>query len=132
MPSACRKSRCSPRPRKPFHRRTPIVRSQRASTRFNAVIERAQDLGIKVRGYVSCVLGCPYEGEVSPDTVLMITQKLFDKGCYEVSLGDTIGVGTAGQAQANWWNCSRGMFRYNSWPRISTIPTARRSPIFTR
>ena len=68
--------------------------------RFNAVIERAQDLGIKVRGYVSCVLGCPYEGEVSPDTVLMITQKLFDKGCYEVSLGDTIGVGTAGQAQA--------------------------------
>ncbi|MCP4768639.1 MAG: hydroxymethylglutaryl-CoA lyase [Gammaproteobacteria bacterium] len=68
--------------------------------RFNAVIERAQDLGIKVRGYVSCVLGCPYEGEVSADTVLMITQKLFDKGCYEVSLGDTIGVGTAGQAQA--------------------------------
>jgi hydroxymethylglutaryl-CoA lyase len=68
--------------------------------RFNAVIDRAQDLDIKVRGYVSCVLGCPYEGEVSPDTVLMITQKLFDKGCYEVSLGDTIGVGTAGQAQA--------------------------------
>jgi hydroxymethylglutaryl-CoA lyase len=68
--------------------------------RFNAVIERAQDLGIKVRGYVSCVLGCPYEGEVSADTVLMITQKLFDRGCYEVSLGDTIGVGTAGQAQA--------------------------------
>jgi len=68
--------------------------------RFNTVIERAQDLGIKVRGYVSCVLGCPYEGEVSADTVLMITQKLFDRGCYEVSLGDTIGVGTAGQAQA--------------------------------
>ena len=68
--------------------------------RFNEVIDRAQELGIKIRGYVSCVLGCPYEGEVSPDTVLMITQKLFDKGCYEVSLGDTIGVGTAGQAQA--------------------------------
>ncbi len=68
--------------------------------RFNAVIDRAQELNIKVRGYVSCVLGCPYEGEVSADTVLMITQKLFDKGCYEVSLGDTIGVGTAGQAQA--------------------------------
>ena len=49
---------------------------------------------------MSCVLGCPYEGEVSADTVLMITEKLFDKGCYEVSLGDTIGVGTAGQAQA--------------------------------
>jgi len=68
--------------------------------RFNAVIDAAQGLDIKVRGYVSCVLGCPYEGEVSADTVLMITEKLFDKGCYEVSLGDTIGVGTAGQAQA--------------------------------
>ncbi len=68
--------------------------------RFAAVIARAQELGIKTRGYVSCVLGCPYEGEVSADTVLMITQKLFDKGCYEVSLGDTIGTGTAGQAQA--------------------------------
>lgn len=68
--------------------------------RFNAVVDAAQDLGIKVRGYVSCVLGCPYEGEVSADTVQMITEKLFDKGCYEVSLGDTIGVGTASQAQA--------------------------------
>jgi hydroxymethylglutaryl-CoA lyase len=68
--------------------------------RFNAVIDAAQRLDIKVRGYVSCVLGCPYEGEVSADTVLMITEKLFDKGCYEVSLGDTIGVGTASQAQA--------------------------------
>ena len=68
--------------------------------RFNAVIDEAQRLGIKVRGYVSCVLGCPYEGEVSVDTVLMLTEKLFDKGCYEVSLGDTIGVGTAGQARA--------------------------------
>ena len=45
------------------------------------------------------MLGCPYEGEVSSDTVLMLAQKLFDKGCYEVSLGDTIGVGTAGQAR---------------------------------
>ena len=68
--------------------------------RFNAVIDAAQRLDIKVRGYVSCVLGCPYEGEVSADTVLMITEKLFEKGCYEVSLGDTIGVGTASQAQA--------------------------------
>ena len=66
--------------------------------RFNAVIDKAQALDMKIRGYISCVLGCPYEGEVSSDTVLMLTQKLFDKGCYEVSLGDTIGVGTAGQA----------------------------------
>jgi hydroxymethylglutaryl-CoA lyase len=67
--------------------------------RFNAVIVEAQVLGMKIRGYISCVLGCPYEGEVSSDTVLMLAQKLFDKGCYEVSLGDTIGVGTAGQAR---------------------------------
>jgi len=67
--------------------------------RFNEVIDQAQAAGVKIRGYVSCVLGCPYEGEVSFATVSMITQKLFDKGCYEVSLGDTIGVGTAGQAR---------------------------------
>jgi hydroxymethylglutaryl-CoA lyase len=68
--------------------------------RFNAVIDAALALDIKVRGYISCVLGCPYEGEVSMDTVLMLAEKMFDRGCYEVSLGDTIGVGTAGQAQA--------------------------------
>lgn len=68
--------------------------------RFNAVIDAALRLDIKVRGYISCVLGCPYEGEVSTDTVLMLAEKMFDRGCYEVSLGDTIGVGTAGQAQA--------------------------------
>jgi len=66
--------------------------------RFNAVIDEAQAAGVKVRGYISCVLGCPYEGEVSFDTVSMIAQKLLQKGCYEVSLGDTIGVGTAGRA----------------------------------
>ena len=68
--------------------------------RFNAVIDAALRLDIRVRGYISCVLGCPYEGEVSMDTVLMLAEKMFDRGCYEVSLGDTIGVGTAGQAQA--------------------------------
>ena len=67
--------------------------------RFNAVIDQAQAAGLKIRGYVSYVLGCPYEGEVSFDTVSMIAQKLLEKGCYEVSLGDTIGVGTAGQAR---------------------------------
>jgi len=66
--------------------------------RFNAVIDEAQAAGVKIRGYISCVLGCPYEGEVSFDTVSMIAQKLLAKGCYEVSLGDTIGVGTAGLA----------------------------------
>ncbi len=68
--------------------------------RFNGVIDEALALNMKVRGYVSCVLGCPYEGEVSADIVLMLAEKMLDRGCYEVSLGDTIGVGTAGQAQA--------------------------------
>jgi len=68
--------------------------------RFNAVIDAALALDMKVRGYISCVLGCPYEGEVSADTVLMLAEKMFARGCYEVSLGDTIGVGTAGAASA--------------------------------
>ena len=66
--------------------------------RFNAVIDAALALDMKVRGYISCVLGCPYEGEVSADIVLMLAEKMFARGCYEVSLGDTIGVGTAGAA----------------------------------
>lgn len=49
---------------------------------------------MKVRGYVSCVMGCPYEGEISPEKVLEVSQKLIQMGCYEVSLGDTIGIGT--------------------------------------
>jgi len=52
-----------------------------------------------VRGYVSCVLGCPYEGEVSSQSVADVTAKLFDMGCYEVSLGDTLGVGNAGSME---------------------------------
>ncbi len=67
--------------------------------RFDAVIDAAQQAGLRVRGYISCVLGCPYEGEVDFDTVAMIAERLFERGCYEVSLGDTIGVGTAGRAR---------------------------------
>ncbi len=62
--------------------------------RFKPVIERARADGIRVRGYVSCVLGCPYDGEVAPKAVVDVSKTLFDLGCYEVSLGDTIGVGT--------------------------------------
>src|ERR1700761_9173651 len=62
--------------------------------RFKPVISRAQADGIQVRGYVSCVLGCPYEGEVAPQAVVDVAQTLWDLGCYEISLGDTIGVGT--------------------------------------
>jgi hydroxymethylglutaryl-CoA lyase len=63
-------------------------------TRFESVIAAADARNVKVRGYVSCVMGCPYEGEISPQKVANVTKALLDMGCYEVSLGDTIGVGT--------------------------------------
>ncbi|WP_024603998.1 MULTISPECIES: hydroxymethylglutaryl-CoA lyase [unclassified Pseudoalteromonas] len=63
--------------------------------RFSEVMAFAKANNIRVRGYVSCVLGCPYEGDIDPQAVLSVSQKLLDLGCYEVSLGDTIGVGTA-------------------------------------
>jgi hydroxymethylglutaryl-CoA lyase len=65
-------------------------------TRFEPVMQAALDQGVAVRGYVSCVVGCPYDGEVTPQQVDLVSRALFDMGCYEVSLGDTIGVGTAG------------------------------------
>ncbi|ETK92887.1 hypothetical protein, variant [Phytophthora nicotianae] len=61
--------------------------------RFRPVCEKANTLGIRVRGYVSCVLGCPYQGPVEPSTVAAVALKMLEMGCYEVSLGDTIGVG---------------------------------------
>jgi hydroxymethylglutaryl-CoA lyase len=62
--------------------------------RFRSVIAAAKAAGIRVRGYVSCALGCPYEGPVDPDAVGYVAQSLLEMGCYEISLGDTIGVGT--------------------------------------
>ena len=64
--------------------------------RFEQVMAAAGERGVPVRGYVSCVLGCPYEGEVAPAAVAAVTAELLAMGCYEVSLGDTIGTGTAG------------------------------------
>jgi len=66
--------------------------------RFLPVCKAALSEGIRVRGYVSCVLGCPYEGEISPTHVRDVTGRLIDAGCYEVSLGDTIGCGTPDKA----------------------------------
>ncbi len=68
--------------------------------RFAAVCEAATAHGVVVRGYVSCVHGCPYEGDVAVDAVARVADRLFAMGCHEISLGDTIGVGTPGQAQA--------------------------------
>ncbi|MBE2167165.1 MULTISPECIES: hydroxymethylglutaryl-CoA lyase [unclassified Cobetia] len=62
--------------------------------RFAPVVEHALKAGVRVRGYVSCVLGCPYEGEIAPAEVAAVVRELKAMGCYEVSLGDTIGVGT--------------------------------------
>ena len=62
--------------------------------RFLPIMEAAKKANIKVRGYVSCVVGCPYEGMISPEKVATVSKKLLDMGCYEISLGDTIGVGT--------------------------------------
>ncbi len=65
---------------------------------FRPVCEAAQEHGIAVRGYVSCVMGCPYEGEISAKKVAQVAKQIFDLGCYEISLGDTVGVGTPLQA----------------------------------
>lgn len=67
--------------------------------RFVPVVEAAQAQGIRVRGYVSCVLGCPYQGEVGADEVAVVARELYAMGCYEISLGDTIGIGTPGQTR---------------------------------
>ena len=64
--------------------------------RFVPVAEAAQRLGVKVRGYVSCIVACPYDGPIAPAQVARVSARLHELGCYEVSLGDTIGVGTPG------------------------------------
>nr|WP_288256915.1 hydroxymethylglutaryl-CoA lyase [uncultured Pseudomonas sp.] len=62
--------------------------------RFVPLMEAAKAADVRVRGYVSCVLGCPYDGEISPEQVASVARELYAMGCYEVSLGDTIGTGT--------------------------------------
>ncbi len=64
--------------------------------RFEAVTKLAKDSGLRVRGYVSCVVGCPYEGPIDPAEVAKVAVAMTNMGCYEISLGDTIGVGTPG------------------------------------
>jgi isopropylmalate/homocitrate/citramalate synthase len=67
--------------------------------RFAPVVERAKANGWAVRGYVSCVMGCPYEGDIDPVRVAEVARAMADLGCYEVSLGDTVGVGTPSKAK---------------------------------
>lgn len=68
--------------------------------RFIPVLEGAREAGMRVRGYVSCVLGCPYEGQVPLSSVVSVARRLHVMGCYEISLGDTIGIGTPRVAAA--------------------------------
>ena len=68
--------------------------------RFEPVVQAARAANVAVRGYISCVLGCPYLGDVAPAAVVDVAQRLSDMGCYEISLGDTIGVGTPGRTRA--------------------------------
>ena len=68
--------------------------------RFVPLLEAAKAANVRVRGYVSCVLGCPYDGEIAPEQVASVARELYAMGCYEVSLGDTIGTGTAGKTRS--------------------------------
>jgi len=79
-----------------FSRRNINCSISESLERFVPIMEAAKQHGVTVRGYVSCVLGCPYEGNVAPEQVAVVARELYTMGCYEVSLGDTIGTGTAG------------------------------------
>jgi hydroxymethylglutaryl-CoA lyase len=83
-----------------FSRKNTNASIDESIERFIPVIEQAQADEVKVRGYVSTVLGCPYQGEVPVSDVVRVARRLYELGCYEISLGDTIGVGTPAKARA--------------------------------
>ena len=83
-----------------FNRRNINASIDESLARFEPVIARAKADGVRVRGYVSTVLGCPYQGDVPLADVVRVARTLHDMGCYEVSLGDTIGIGTPAKARA--------------------------------
>jgi hydroxymethylglutaryl-CoA lyase len=82
-----------------FNQRNINCSIEESIARFQPVLNLAKAHDIKVRGYISCVLGCPYQGEIDPQKVADVTQRLIDLGVDEISLGDTIGVGTPKQTQ---------------------------------
>ena len=83
-----------------FNRKNTNATIAESIERFRPVLERAREAGIAVRGYVSTVLGCPYQGDVPVADVVRVAKDLHALGCYEISLGDTIGIGTPGKAAA--------------------------------
>jgi len=82
-----------------FSRRNVNCSIQESLDRFAPVCEASLAAGIRVRGYLSVVLGCPFEGDVAPEAVAEVSERLYQMGCYEISLGDTIGTGTPGATQ---------------------------------
>ncbi len=82
-----------------FNRKNTNASIDESIERFRPVLERARADRVRVRGYVSTVLGCPYQGEVAVADVVRVARRLHELGCYEVSLGDTIGIGTPGKAR---------------------------------
>lgn len=83
-----------------FNQRNINCTIEQSLRRFAPVLKRAREDGVRVRGYVSTVLGCPYQGQVPVSDVVRVSEALFEAGCVEVSLGDTIGVGTPNQARS--------------------------------
>jgi hydroxymethylglutaryl-CoA lyase len=83
-----------------FNRKNINASIDESIARFAPVLQQAARDGVKVRGYISTVLGCPYQGEVALTDVVRVAERLHALGCYEISLGDTIGVGTPGKARA--------------------------------
>ncbi|HET7299634.1 MAG TPA: hydroxymethylglutaryl-CoA lyase [Oleiagrimonas sp.] len=83
-----------------FNRKNINASIDESIERFEPVLERAKADGVRVRGYISTVLGCPYQGEVPVRDVVRVARRLHDLGCHEISLGDTIGVGTPTKARA--------------------------------
>ncbi|XP_014682013.1 PREDICTED: hydroxymethylglutaryl-CoA lyase, mitochondrial-like [Priapulus caudatus] len=80
-----------------FSRKNTNCSIEESLKRMEDVVSMAKERNIPVRAYVSCVLGCPYEGKIEPQSVAKVVEKLYDMGCYEISLGDTIGAGTPGE-----------------------------------
>jgi hydroxymethylglutaryl-CoA lyase len=83
-----------------FNQRNINCSIEESFERFRPVLERARAENVRVRGYISCVLGCPYQGDVATGDVVRVAEALLEAGCAEISLGDTNGVGTAGKARS--------------------------------
>jgi hydroxymethylglutaryl-CoA lyase len=99
MAAGCREVAIFAAASESFSRKNINCSIEESLERFKPLCAEAQQRNVKVRGYVSCVLGCPYEGAIDPVRVAEVAHRLYQMGCYEISLGDTIGTGTPAKAQ---------------------------------